>query len=234
MKLSVIIPAYNEASSLPATLGAILAQDYPDYEVIVVDNASTDKTFETAVSFPGVTVVREMNKGTLWARERGRREAKGEILVFMDADCLPEKDWLAKGSARFSDSRISAVSGPYDYYDAKPFFRKFSLGFQQTVYVFFNWLMQALKKGAVTIGGNTFMRATAMASAGGFDTSFTFYGDDTDTAMKLAHFGRVIFDPRLSIKSASRRFKKDGILKLQAKYTYHFFRTIFGGSQKQV
>ena len=130
MKISVIIPAHNEEKYLRQTLEAILAQDYPDFEVIVIDNASTDRTAEIARSFPGVKLVSESRKGTMWACERGRQEATGEIIVRMDADCLPEKDWLVKGVALFADSKVSGSSGPYNYYDADSFFRNFSLYFQ--------------------------------------------------------------------------------------------------------
>ena len=94
MKVSVIIPAYNEEKSLGQTLDAVMVSDYHDFEIIVSDNGSVDKTSEIARS-KGVKVVSEKRKGTLWAREAGRKAATGEILVFLDADCLPEKTWLS-------------------------------------------------------------------------------------------------------------------------------------------
>jgi glycosyltransferase involved in cell wall biosynthesis len=177
MKISVIIPAYNEEKYLSKTLEAILAQNYPDFEVIVVDNASTDRTSEIAKSFQsrGVKVLFEGNKGTMWACERGRKEATGEIIVRMDADCLPEKDWLKKGAAFFKDDRVAVVSGPYDYFDASSFFRNSALIIQKYIYVPLNIVFQKLNiKAGITVGGNTFMRASALEKIGGFDTKITF------------------------------------------------------------
>ena len=84
-KISVVVPAYNEALVISSTLRAILAQDYPDFEVIVVNNASTDNTaeivhgFEISGKIPSVRLVHETKKGLLHARERGRKEARGQI-----------------------------------------------------------------------------------------------------------------------------------------------------------
>src|SRR6266851_3119714 len=102
MKVSVIIPAHNEEDYIAATLKAVCAQDYPDFEVILINNAGTDRTAEIARQFP-VTIINEQRKGTMWACERGQQEAQGEIIVRMDADCLPDKDWLKKGAAFFTD-----------------------------------------------------------------------------------------------------------------------------------
>src|ERR1035437_5008129 len=131
MKISVIIPAYNEEKYLNKTLEAILAQDYPDFEVIVVDNASTEKTAEIAKSFTNIKVVYESRGGTMLACESGLQEAKGEIIVRMDADCVPHTDWLSKGDTHFLDKKVVAVSGPYDYFDAGDFSRYSSIYFQK-------------------------------------------------------------------------------------------------------
>jgi len=227
MKISVIIPAHNEERYLGDTLRAILAQDHPDYEVIVVDNASVDRTAEIARSFiPMVRVLFEGRKGTMWACERGRQEASGEIIVRMDADCLPEKDWLSRGSAHFSDPGVSAVSGPYDYHDAGPSFRFISMAFQRSLYGLFNGLAQAFDRGGVIIGGNSFMKAAALEKSGGFNTELTFYGDDTDTAIRVSRHGRIIFSPTVVMKTSARRFKDEGVIRLQSRYIYHFFRVL--------
>lgn len=233
MKISIIIPAYNEEQYLSKTLENVLAQDYNDFEVIVVDNASTDRTAEIARSFPKVKVFFEGNKGTMWACERGRKEATGEIIVRMDADCLPEKDWLAKGAAHFSDQKVVAVTGPYDYYDASFFFRYSSLLFQKYIFFFTSSLTQFLKRGAVMVGGNSFMRAESIAAAGGFDTKFIFYGDDTDTAKRLTRFGKVVFDRNIVMPTSARRFKREGLIRTQLKYFFNFLKVICSSRMDQ-
>ena len=228
MKISVIIPAHNEEKYLGQTLEAIMHQDYPDFEVIVVDNASTDKTSDIARSFTGVKVLYESRKGTMWACECGRKAAKGGIIVRMDADCLPEKDWLSKGADFFKDKNVVVVSGPYDYHDASPFFRKMATMVQGYVYLPLNVIMQKLKvKAGITLGGNTFIRASALQSIGGFNTDITFYGDDTDLPKRMSHKGRVVFHKSVTSKTSARRFKDQGILRLQTKYIFHFLRVVF-------
>lgn len=227
-KISVVIPAHNEEEALPATLRAILAQDHPDYEVIVVDNASKDRTSEVARSFPGVRVLHEERKGTMWACERGRCEAVGEIIVRMDADCLPESDWLSRGAKHFDDRKNVVVSGPYDYHDDTGRFRSLALFIQKHVFYYIHRFLQMLGLGGITMGGNTFIRAESLEKAGGFNTALTFYGDDTDVPKRLSKHGVCVYERTLVMKTSARRFKKDGVLRLQARYTYHFLKQIFG------
>jgi glycosyltransferase involved in cell wall biosynthesis len=127
MKVSVVIPAYNEENWVGKTLEAVLKVDYPDFEVIVVDNASIDKTSEVVETYvkkdPRVKLVHQPKKGLLNAREAGRLEATGDIIAQLDADCLPAPDWISKAVKYFDDENIVGVSGPYRLYDATPAMR---------------------------------------------------------------------------------------------------------------
>ena len=223
MKVSIVIPAHNEEDSIANTLKAVCAQKYPDFEVIVVDNASSDKTSEIAKTFP-VKVVREDRKGLLFAREAGRLAATGEIIANVDADCLPKETWLSKNVVYFSDPKIVAVSGPYNYYDGSRFFRFTSLFLQKTLYVFMNNVLNNTHRGGVLIGGNNLIRASVLKKAGGYDTSLAFYGEDTNTAKRVSKFGKIIFHRNCVMKTSARRFKKEGFLNISLKYFYHFFK----------
>jgi len=228
MKISVVIPAHNEEKNIASTIEAVLAQDYPDFEIIVVDNASVDRTSEEAMKFP-VQVVREDRKGLLWARECGRLSSSGDIIANIDADCLPDSNWLTTGAKHFENKNVVAASGPYDYYDTDKFFRNSSLFIQKHIYRATGHLLQLpfIKKGAVLIGGNNFIRAETIEKAGGYNTDLVFYGEDTDTAKRVAHHGRVVFDPKLIMKTSGRRFKDEGTLATFGRYLFHFVKTIF-------
>ncbi len=227
MKVTVVIPAFNEERNIAKTIEAILAQDYADREVIVVDNASSDRTAVVASKYP-VKVVYEPEKGLLNARERGRLEATGELIANIDADCLPEGDWLSRAVRSFGNDGVTAVTGPYDYYDGSPLFRRSSLATQKYVYGFMSKLLQSkpIRRGAVLIGGNNLIRASVLEKAGGYTTAIKFYGEDTNTARIIAKYGRVLFDPDLAMKTSARRFQDEGTIHLMLKYWYHFFHQI--------
>ena len=90
MSVSVVIPAYNRAVLLPATLRSLLAQTLPSQEIIVVDDGSTDRTAEVAEAFSHpVRVIRQANSGPGAARNRGFQESHGEFIHFFDSDDVP-------------------------------------------------------------------------------------------------------------------------------------------------
>ncbi len=227
-KISVVVPAHNEEKCIRDVISAVLRQDYPDFEMIVVDNASKDHTYEYAKEFP-ITVAKEERKGTQWARECGRNLAKGEIIAYLDSDCIPDKDWLSKASKIFDDEKVVAVTGPYDYYDSSFSFRLISLWIQKYIYSVNNVILQFFKKGAVLIGGNMLIRASSLRDIGGLDTSIVFYGDDTDTAKRLSAVGQIYFEKNLIMKTSDRRFKGHGIFKTMMSYFITFYSTTFFG-----
>ena len=227
MKVSIVIPAYNEEKNIANAIEAALAQDHSDYEIILLNNVSTDRTAEIASRYP-IKLVHEPIKGLLSARERGRLTASGDIIANMDADCLPDTDWLSKGVEHFSNLNVVAASGPYDFHDGHPIFRRFMLSSQGSIYYLMSKFLQSglIKKGAVIIGGNNLIRADVLEKAGGYTTSLEFWGEDTNTAMKISKHGRVVFDPKFSIKTSARRFKAEGTVHLILKYFYHFFKQL--------
>jgi cellulose synthase/poly-beta-1,6-N-acetylglucosamine synthase-like glycosyltransferase len=111
---SVIVPVFNGAETLDACLSALAAQtvEKDSYEVLVVDDGSTDGSGQVAVSH-GVTVIRQDHTGAGAARNRGASVARGQILLFTDADCEPLPDWIEQMLAPFSDPGVSGVKGVY-------------------------------------------------------------------------------------------------------------------------
>ena len=227
MKVSVIIPAYNEAEFIGRTIEAVLAQTHPDVEIIVADNASTDSTGQIASSFPGVKVVREMRAGSQFARECARQSATGDVIACLDADSIPPPDWIVRGIDYFKSEKVVAVDGSLEYYDGPKLICFTANLIQKTHYVFINWLFQTLGLGAVMIGANCFIRSSALQKINGFNTNILFYGDDTDTAKRLMKVGKVLYRPSLSIRSSARRFDKRGVLKTAYLYSINFLWVVF-------
>ena len=88
-KVSVIIPAYNSAKFLAETIESVLRQTYPVFEIVVVDDGSTDETKEVCSHYPIVKYIYQRNQGVVGARNTGVRISKGEYLLFLDHDdCL--------------------------------------------------------------------------------------------------------------------------------------------------
>jgi len=110
--ISVIIPAYNAASTIGHCLEALSAQTCPPDEVIVVDDGSTDGTAQVAKSF-GVRVISQPNAGPAAARNRGATAAHGDILLFTDADCIPAPDWVERMVTAFADPGVAGAKGAY-------------------------------------------------------------------------------------------------------------------------
>jgi cellulose synthase/poly-beta-1,6-N-acetylglucosamine synthase-like glycosyltransferase len=225
-KVSIIIPAYNEEKYIGQTIEAVQKIDYPDFEIIVVDNNSKDKTSEVARRYPGVKVLFEPNKGTQWTRECGRKAATGEIIGNVDADCIPHKDWLKVGVKYFDDPEVVTVTGPYNYYDSSPLFRWITLVFQRFIYKMTNFFCRLTGKGGVLVGGNCLLRHDTLKKIGGYNTAILFYGDDTDTVKRMTKYGKAIFSNELIIDSSARRFKNDGIMHVLWNYFYYFIKTI--------
>ncbi|MEP6820165.1 MAG: glycosyltransferase [bacterium] len=113
--VSVIVPAYNEELVIKNTIDSLLASKYENYEIIVVDDGSLDKTSEIICgSFSGNTRVRlfsEANEGKATALNTGLRHAKGEIVIALDADTLFSPQTIGALAHRFHDPKMGAVAG---------------------------------------------------------------------------------------------------------------------------
>jgi len=108
-RVSVNIPAYNAEGFLARALRSVEAQTYSDYEIVLVDDGSTDRTAEIARSFEKVRYVHQDHRGEAEARRRGLEESQGELVAFLDADdeWLPEK---LERQIAFMDERRSEFS----------------------------------------------------------------------------------------------------------------------------
>lgn len=112
--VSVIVPFRDASPYIEKCIQALLRQSLApeEYEILAVDNGSTDGSDEIVRRFPRVAMVREEKPGSYAARNRALREARGEILAFTDADCEPEPDWLAEAVRELEDPEARLVLGP--------------------------------------------------------------------------------------------------------------------------
>ncbi|MBI5194986.1 MAG: glycosyltransferase [Nitrospirae bacterium] len=190
---SVIIPAYNAEGTIRKCLDALEKQNIPgdDYEVIVVDDGSIDKTPEIVKRFP-VKYFPQPNKGPASARNRGAGEAKGEIILFTDADCVPQESWIKEMIMPFKDPAVIAVKGAY-----KTNQKSLTARFAQAE---FEERFEMLKKADSIDMVDTYsaaFRKPAFLSFGGFDPSFPVANnEDTELSYKMSRAGcKMVFNP---------------------------------------
>ncbi len=118
IKASVIIPVYNSEKTIKKTLEALLNQNFDEgYEIIIVDDGSSDKTVEICKKIAKkskipIRIFENEHHGPAWQRNFGAKKARGEIIVFTDSDCIPDKNWLKEMVKPFKDG-IVGVQGTY-------------------------------------------------------------------------------------------------------------------------
>jgi glycosyltransferase involved in cell wall biosynthesis len=231
MRISFVIPAYNEENYLPACLDSILAQTsmlpHPS-EIIVVNNASTDRTREIALSYPGVTLVDEPRKGLTYARQAGFCASSGDLIANVDSDSRLTPGWMEKVLTAFDeDTSLVALSGPVVFYDLPPRQRLSVHIFYILAYLVYFVNRYIVRAGSMVQGGNFVLSSKALNQIGGFNLSIPFYGEDTDIARRMNRVGKVQFTFRLKMFSSARRLKNEGMMRIALRYTINYLWTTF-------
>lgn len=230
-QISFVVPAYNEELLLPACLAAIRAEIERtgcDAEVVVVNNASTDRTAEVAAAIQGIAVVHEPVKGLVAARRAGFEASRGVLIANIDADTQVPIYWLDRVFESFkNDPKLVALSGPYDYFDVPLHIRVFSRAFYMMGYATYCFNKHVLGVGSMVQGGNFVVLRDALAEAGGFSDTFQFYGEDTDIARRMNRVGNVTFTWKMMAKSSGRRLRGDGVVMTGIRYSANYLWATF-------
>ncbi|WP_242053897.1 glycosyltransferase [Nostoc sp. FACHB-888] len=111
-KVSVVVCAYNAERTMDSCLASLKKLNYPNYEVIVVNDGSRDRTLEITQRYDYVRLINQENKGLSVARNVGMAAATGEIVAYTDSDCMVDPDWLTYLVVKFLSSDVAAVGGP--------------------------------------------------------------------------------------------------------------------------
>jgi glycosyltransferase involved in cell wall biosynthesis len=177
-RLSVIIPVHNGAVPLRACLAALQGQSLPcgDFEILVVDNGSTDDLAATRRLFPGVRWLEESAVGSYSARNAGLRQAAGEHFAFTDSDCLPDPGWLEHGLAALAGGNATIVGGEVPWVDPA--------GRRLNAYEILETLMfgladirQLIAERGFAITANLFTSRAVFDRVGEFDATLKSAGD---------------------------------------------------------
>lgn len=231
IKFSVVIPALNEERFIARAIASLQKQTMPrdQFEIIVViDKRTIDQTKEIAEKSGADKVFITDAQGTNPVRQYGFEKSQGEIVVFLDSDCVVPPTWLADFEKLFDTKDYVAISGPYDY------------GFQGFMR-WINWIYTHLfmpiiprllyilfrKKAGILQEGNFAVRRWALEKIGGLPP-LPFYGDGAAAAMLLSrHVGKMLFTPKLTIKSSARRLQKNGAVKQTIAYAAAYLKIYF-------
>lgn len=221
--LSIIIPTLNEEKYLPLLLREIKKQNFNNYEIIIADAGSVDKTVEIAESFgykvvPGGSPARGRNEGA--------KIAQGDIFLFMDADniYLPE-NFLEKLTKEFKERNLGVASFPI-YPNGN--------GLDRIIYGIYNWWVKSAQRFSVWATNSVLVKREIFENIGGFDEEIKI-AEDHDFAKRAARISKFGFIKTEPVLTSIRRFEKDGRLKTYLKYLlagiYMFF---FGPIKKDI
>ena len=193
-QISVVIPSFNSAKTIGKTLRALIAQQTTKaYEIIVVDKQSTDGTQEIIESFKNrkITLLTTAEKGPAAGRNAGWKRARGEIIIFIDSDCVPHSDWLEKMVAPFDEPKVAAVGGAYETLNKRSLVSSF-IGSE------IDFRYSRLGRIVVAHGSYSLaVRKTVLEKVGGFSSSFKELAtEDWEFTFKLGKSGfLIVFEP---------------------------------------
>jgi O-antigen biosynthesis protein len=212
--VSVIVCSYNGARTLAACLDSLGKLNYPAYEVILVDDGSTDDTAYVAAQFPWVRYIHQANHGLSHARNTGAAAAKGDVFAYTDSDCMVDPDWLYYLVGTLVSGDYAGVGGPNITPPAQ------------------NWIQACV---AAAPGGPSHVLLTdtvaehipgcnmafyrwAFEGVGRFDTEYRKAGDDVDFCWRIQQAGWVIAFSPTAIVWHHRRFTLRAFFKQQEGY----------------
>lgn len=202
LRISIVIPVYNESAAIALCLDAIARQVEAPFEVIVVDNNSSDKTKDIVRKYPFVRLLSEKRQGVVFARDRGFNAARGDIIARIDADTQIPHDWTQHIQTIFTDSTLAAVSGVMHY--KVPFAKlvdRIDLAFRRRI------ARQLQATDSVFLqGANMAVRTQAWHASRAHMCRRGSLHEDFDLAIHLQDHGfRVAFDERLHAVISARR-----------------------------
>lgn len=215
--LSIIIPTLNEEKYLPKLLDSIKKQNFKDYEIIVADNNSKDKTRHIARKY-GCRIT----KGGLppVARNNGAKITNGDMLFFIDADCIVNKSFLQNALNEIKSRNLDAASCY-----ASPISNKIS---DSIWFSFFNFWICVTQFFYSSASFGIFCKKNLHEEIKGFDENIKL-SEDMDYAKRAGSYGKFRILKTVKIYTSTRRFDEEGRLKLSFKFLIAGLHRIFFG-----
>lgn len=234
--ISVVIPVCNARETVGKCLTSLKAQDRDDFEVIIVDDGSTDGTAEVCESYPDVRVFRLNQGGPSRARNRGVAMSRGALVAFTDGDCVVEPNWLTELEKGFTSPEVAGVGGdqksPADETETGRLIQDFlkTIGFM-TDYIKTD---ETMKETYHNPSCNSMHRKSVLVEVGGFDERL-WPGEDVDMDVRIRRRGyKLVYNPDACVghyrarnyRGFARMMKRYGASAWQLVKRYGFFRPV--------
>ena len=199
-EITVVVVANNEERYIDKSIHSILEQDFKNFEVIVVDDHSTDQTFDKIISINDqrlIIIRNETQLGPVESRNRGIRQSKGDYIFFTDGDCYPNNNWLSEGIKTFKLYKCVGVEGKI-VMNAES--RELS-----------DKIVKNLS-GDEYMTGNVAYRKNILNKIGSFNYEFTDYYEDREIALRMLVYGKIVFNKNMIVQHQIKKWTIKGFI----------------------
>ena len=225
--VSVIIPVYNDAGRLAQCLAALELQTYAKdrYEVIVVDNGSREAITPHVAPFRHAVADFEARAGSYAARNRGLESARGDIMAFTDADCLPSPGWLQAGVDALQAPDVALIGGRIEVFAQQPD-RPSAVELYEMLYAF---PQDVNVRAGFSVTANLFAKRRVFSQLGGFDPGLKSGGDRDWVAHAVAAGNRLAYSDAALVRHPARQSLRQ-LWERSARFAGGDFDRAHGGS----
>jgi len=225
MKISVVIPVYNEEKYINNCLDSLMKQEEKPDEIIVVDNNCTDQTIFIVKKYKNIKIIKEKKQGITPARNVGFNAASGDILIKCDADSILPADWVKTIKKILSaDNSIMAITQPVIFYDI-PLFGKMT-GFMIGLFYVYLFIPRLFIGSYPLVGPALIITKKAWNQVKNevcLDDKLVH--EDIDLSFHIKKYGKIYLNKSSVVKSSGRRIKHNPF-SFFGEYIFRFFKML--------
>lgn len=220
MKVSVVVPAYNEEKYIKNCLDSLSNQEKKPFEIIVVDNNSKDKTAQIVKRYKNVTLIKEKRQGITNARNAGFEKAKGDIIARCDSDSRVPKDWIIEIEKAFENKKVVGYTNEFVFHDFR------TLGESKLPSDIFYFFSNIILGFPCLVGpGLAIRQSTWQKVKKEICLDDKKVHEDIDLAIHIKKYGDIYLDKKAVIKMSARRIKHNS-LSFFVEYPYRLVKML--------